>query len=113
MNQDKRLQLRISETDLIAWKRRSNQAGKELSEWIRERCNAEEGTNSGMRAAEDASVLGRSTLSGGGPAEPAKPRARKSEFAEAIAERTKHVVGCACFDCVQTERFFKAMRKEA
>jgi len=32
---------------------------------------------------------------------------------EAIAGRTGHVVGCACFDCVQTERFFKAMRKEA
>jgi hypothetical protein len=48
----------------------------------------------------------------GGAAVPERPRIRKSEFAESVAERTKHEPGCQCFQCVQAERFFRSQREK-
>jgi hypothetical protein len=45
---------------------------------------------------------------------PARPAAKsaKDELAEAVASRTRHPVGHQCLECMQAERFFRAMRKE-
>ena len=39
MNQDKRIQLRVSELELSDWKDRAKESGKTLTAWIRYRCN--------------------------------------------------------------------------
>jgi len=39
MNQDKRIQLRVSELELSDWKDRAKEAGKTLTAWIRYCCN--------------------------------------------------------------------------
>jgi hypothetical protein len=98
----KPIQLRVAESDLEQWQKRADEAGESLSEWIRERCNQ----NSDVSGMGGVPVEGRST-----PA-PERPKSRKLAFAEQVAGRTGHDVGCACFQCVQAERFFKSVTKE-
>jgi hypothetical protein len=109
--------LKLEESERLAWVGKAERAGLTLSAWMRKRCNEEEANGAAAVQAvqpnRDVSVLERSTVSAGGSAEAPKPRARKSEFAESVAGRTGHEIGCGCFQCVQAERFFKAMRKEA
>ena len=42
MNQDKRIQLRVSESEKTEWEKSAKDLGKSLTEWIRERCNETE-----------------------------------------------------------------------
>jgi hypothetical protein len=113
----KLISLKIDDADHEDWKRKAEATGMGLSEWIRERCNGngEANHNSDMPRVAEIPDLGGSAITTGGTTTVtiAKPRARKSELAEAVAGRTRHEAGCGCFDCVQTERFFKQMRKEA
>jgi hypothetical protein len=94
--------IKVEDADWEQWQRNAEAAGQGVSEWIRERCNQ----NSDVQRVEVVSVEKRSTSA------PERPKSRKLEFAESVAGRTGHDVGCACFQCVQAERFFKSVRRD-
>ena len=107
----KPIQIQVDEVDLREWNERAAAAGMSLSAWIRLKCATEiPGSNPGREAEH---VASGSTEAGGLKPPSAKPKSAKQSLAEAVAERTRHPVGHQCFECMQAERFFRAMRKEA
>jgi hypothetical protein len=106
----KLLTVKAEDADYASWKKAAVEAGMDLSGWIRELANAaRDGKN--LRGASSYGVAERRVSAPERVAE-AKPKSKRTELAEAVAGRTGHRVGCDCFQCVQSERFFKAMRKE-
>jgi hypothetical protein len=67
----KPIQVRVEEADLAAWKKRAEEAGLDLSGWIRERCNQDD---QDVRGVPGVSVDGRSASA---------PRGHKSEPSDA------------------------------
>ena len=128
----KPIQIKVDEEDLSKWKLLAAEAQVNLSEWIRLKCAGAvdtsviipqytdfrgtealaeiPGSNPGREAEH---VASGSTEAGGLKPPSAKPKSAKQSLAEAVAERTRHPVGHQCFECMQAERFFRAMRKEA
>lgn len=96
--------LRIDLERLARWQKSAEEGGLKLAEWIRRRCDGD--PDKVVRTDGDVHVV-----QGGTPA-PERPKVRKSEFAEAVAGRTKHEPGCQCFQCVQAERFFRSQREK-
>jgi hypothetical protein len=121
--------LKVDDTDWAAWTQKAESSGLSIGAWIRERCNSED-----VRRVPELPVEGRGVVA---PERPTvnvddvgglrardvkrydvsevsytKSRTRKSEFAESVAGRTGHIVGCDCFQCVQAGRFFKSVSKE-
>lgn len=108
---DTTIKLRVPGEDLEKWKTLAAEAQVSLSAWIRLKCATEiPGSNPGREAEH---VASGSTEAGGLKPPSAKPKSAKQSLAEAVAERTRHPVGHQCFECMQAERFFRAMRKEA
>ena len=107
----KPIQIKVDEVDLREWNERAAAAGMSLSAWIRLKCATEiPGSNPGREAEH---VASGSTEAGGlKPPSAERPKGARGELAEAVAGRTRHTLGCDCFDCVQAGRFFKSMRKE-
>ena len=128
----KPIQIKVDEEDLSKWKLLAAEAQVNLSEWIRLKCAGAvdtsviipqytdfrgtealaeiPGSNPGREAEH---VASGSTEAGGlKPPSAERPKGARGELAEAVAGRTRHTLGCDCFDCVQAGRFFKSMRKE-
>lgn len=127
---DTTIKLRVPGEDLEKWKTLAAEAQVSLSEWIRLKCAGAVDTSvvipqytdfRGTEALAEIPNPGReaehvasgSTEAGGLKPPSAKPKSAKQSLAEAVAERTRHPVGHQCFECMQAERFFRAMRKEA
>lgn len=127
---DTTIKLRVPGEDLEKWKTLAAEAQVSLSEWIRLKCAVGVDTSvvipqytdfRGTEALAEIPNPGReaehvasgSTEAGGLKPPSAKPKSAKQSLAEAVAERTRHPVGHQCFECMQAERFFRAMRKEA
>lgn len=127
---DATIKLRVPGEDLEKWKTLAAEAQVSLSEWIRLKCAGAVDTSvvipqytdfRGTEALAEIPNPGReaehvasgSTEAGGLKPPSAKPKSAKQSLAEAVAERTRHPVGHQCFECMQAERFFRAMRKEA
>jgi len=106
----KLLTVKVEYEDYKSWQRAAVEAGMDLSRWIRELANAARDSKNLRRAGSDG-VAERRVGAPERVAE-AKHKSKRTELAEAVAGRTGHKVGCDCFQCVQSERFFKAMRKE-
>lgn len=97
----KLLTVKAEDADYESWKQAAERAGMDLSAWIRGLAN---GASDGKDVRADAGVP---VVERGTPA----AKRRKSEFAEDVARRTRHEVGCDCFQCVQAERFFRTQRR--
>lgn len=124
--------LRASDEQIEAWKKRAENAGLKLAEWMRRRCdadgNAEDGVGvgdldmgrgrtgaaRGVAGRDRADVVDRGVLR----VSEAVAVAVSGSFAEdsieaAVAIRAGHRVGCPCFHCAQTYRFIVSQRKSA
>lgn len=127
---DTTIKLRVPGEDLEKWRTLAAEAQVSLSEWIRLKCAGAVDTSvvipqytdfRGTEALAEIPNPGReaehvasgSTEAGGlKPPSAERPKGARGELAEAVAGRTRHTLGCDCFDCVQAGRFFKSMRKE-
>jgi hypothetical protein len=110
---DKTIKLRVPDEDLKNWNARADAERLSLSAWIRKQCaGVVPYPDMGPTFSEVAAALPDDHPVVKAVAEAVKPKSAKQELQEAVASRTRHPVGHQCFECMQAERFFKAMRKE-
>jgi len=105
-----RYSFRFEEADAAEWKAMAKRDGVTLAEWIRRKCN---GGSVQSVAVEDSAGDGGVGVAQRQPDAPrrsekpnrAKPATPEDEY---VADRNKHRVGCTCFSCNQTRRFWRA-----
>lgn len=101
----KRFELRTSEEEYAAWSACAEKAGLALGEWVRKQCNA-------VQAEFHAAEVPETVLPAhSGEVVREVPKPKVDELSEAVAERTKHAIGCTCYQCTQTRRFFAGRRR--
>jgi len=102
--------LRLDTEQLEKWQKSAEEAGLKLAEWIRRRCDGDSGK--AVRPDGDVHVASGSTSAPERPAKPKSPKYEPGSIAVSVPDRTKHEVGCDCFQCVQAERFFRSQREK-
>ncbi len=108
--------LRLDTEQLDKWQKSAEEAGLKLAEWIRRRCDGDSGK--AVRPDGDVHMVQGSPATPEGSRKPrtnqnsGKAKSEPGSIAVSVAERTKHELGCQCFQCVQSERFFRAERGE-
>jgi hypothetical protein len=110
MPSDRRVTILLTDTEYNEVRQAAGIAS--VSAYIKSRLFDGRGEDKAVQRVGDGSVGLGGIAASERLADAGKPKSAKTEFDEMVAGRTRHPVGCGCFQCVQVGRFIREQRKE-